>query len=493
MNIQFSKKQRIILLITIGVFGCIYMLQVIMNHYLMRTYALDYGFYNQAFWDFAHFRSNFNTVMEPQLNYFQVHPGFTLLLLSPLYHLFNPIFGTYSLLIIQNIFIIIGGYCTFLLLVNKTGDFWVGLLAFIHFNLVWGHYSALSADFIEATVGASMVPVFLYAFDKHRHVLASLVFLFILACKENMPIWFIFISIVLFFTYKDKKQKILSVSYGIFSILYLIILFRIIIPSFEEPGITYWGFAYSSLGENPSEAVKFIITRPVEALRLLFVNHLNDPAFDNIKKELYIVFLLSGGLLLLRRPVYILAFIPIIAQKVYNDAFIRWGISSFYSIEIVSILTAYAFLASLNKKRAINYILYISLCLSTLGITLNKMNSRRSLWYVPDKEALLHRGFYQTRLDVKEIRKRIRTIVPENAAMVTTQSIVPHFSHREKISIFPYVHDANYMVLLKDGNPYPLNHESFEKESNRYLNDKDWSIIFNEHPLIILKRKIPKP
>jgi uncharacterized membrane protein len=35
----------------------------IYNHYVFRTFALDLGIKNQAIWDYAHFRYNYNTVM----------------------------------------------------------------------------------------------------------------------------------------------------------------------------------------------------------------------------------------------------------------------------------------------------------------------------------------------------------------------------------------------------------------------------------------------
>ena len=72
-----NRFQNTLLFATILLFGIIYTVIVVSNHYLFRTYALDYGFYNQAFWDFAHLRVSPNTVFEPILgNFFEVHPAF---------------------------------------------------------------------------------------------------------------------------------------------------------------------------------------------------------------------------------------------------------------------------------------------------------------------------------------------------------------------------------------------------------------------------------
>ena len=455
-NINSLRQKRTIVILVTIFFSVLYMIQVVLNHYFLRTYALDYGFYNQAFWDFAHFRVNANTVMEPPLeNFFQIHPGITLLLLSPLYYLFTPVFGTYSLLIIQNIFIILGGYAVYLLILQKSKNYLIAILAFLHFNLLWGHYSALSSDFIETTIASSMVPVFLLFFNKKKFVPALFIFLFIITCKENMPIWFIFIGITLALSYKDRVSRIMAMGIAAFSILYLIVLFKIVIPHFEQPGRPYWGFAYTGLGNNPVEALLFVISHPYEAIKLLFVNHLGDPQYNNIKAEFYIVFLISGGVLLFLRPVYLIPFIPIIAQKMYNDSFIRWGILGFYSIEVVSVLTVFAFIAIVESRLFYKKLILLVICASTLATTLVKMNQRTAFWYDDQKEAIIHREFYTTTLPVKEIIRAIDQFVPVDAPMVASQSIVPHYAFRHKIYIFPYVHDARYMVLLKKGDHLP--------------------------------------
>jgi uncharacterized membrane protein len=488
---RVSADQKWLLFLFISFFAILYTVQVVMNHYLFRTYALDYAAYNQAFWDFAHFRVNSNTIMEPPLdNFFQIHPGFTLLLISPLYHIFNPIFGTYSLLIIQNIFILMGGYCVYLLIYRKTENFWIALLAFIHYNIIWGHYSALSADFIEVTFISSMVSAFMLFFDKRKFLLAALTFLFLLVGKENMGIWLFFICILLILLYKDKKARWIAAGFGVLSVVYLVFLFEVAIPYFQDPERPYWGFAYSVLGDSPAEAVKFIVTHPFESLRLLFVNHLNDPDYDNIKKEFYVVFALSGGLLLFRRPVFILPFIPVIAQKMFNDGCLRWGILSFYSIEVVSILTMFVFMATIGLRNIrIKYALYIVLCLSTLMVTLYKLNHRTAFWYDRSKENLLITEFYQSEWDVRKIRKQVRELVPDDAALVSSQCILPHFSQRDKAYMFPYLHDATYMVLLMGSNNYPLSPDAFNSEAEKYLNNPDWEHILDDYPLIILRKK----
>jgi uncharacterized membrane protein len=466
-------------------------MQVVLNHYYLRTYALDYGFYNQAFWDFAHFRINHNTVFEPALgSYFQVHPAFVLPLLSPLYWIFTPIFGTYSLLIIQNIIILLGGYGTYLFIKRKTGNFVIALLAFIHFNLLWGHYSAIADEYIDVTVASAMVPFFLLFFDKKRYWLAVPFFLFTLISRENMPIWFVFISLSLILLYKEKKAKMAAAAFGLFSIFYFILLFKWIIPGFERPGLPYWGFAYSALGNSPGEAILQVITHPWETLKLFYINPTGDPAYDGIKREFYVVFLLSGGILLFLRPVYLLWFIPLIAQKMLNDSYVRWGIIGFYSIEVISVISIAVFMsAAWIKWKGVKYILFCILCISTFRITKLKMQERVSKWYDPAKENLTVSTFYHSQNDVRKIMQEIHKNVPDDANVAAMQDIVPHLAFRRNISIFPYVRNADYIIFIMNGNKYPLRETTFEPEKAKYVGNPDWIVIEDDFPLLILKRK----
>jgi uncharacterized membrane protein len=304
-----------------------------------------------------------------------------------------------------------------------------------------------------------------------------------------MPLWFVFISLTLFILYRDRRARLISVFFGLFSLGYLVFLFAWLIPHYENPELQYWGFAYSALGNNPAEALLHIFRHPVDSFRLLFINHSGDATYDGIKKEFYIVFLLSGGLLLFLRPVYLLIFFPLVAQKMFNDSYVRWGINGFYSIEVVSVLTIAAFMASSRLRNLrVKLVLYSLLCLMTLKVTVDKIDKRTSKWYDVRKEKIYARAFYTPDNDFRKIRNQINRFVPSDAAVSAMQDIVPHLAYRRNISIFPFVRNANYIVLLLNGNKYPLKGESFTEEKEKYLNDPDWEKLLDDYPLIVLKR-----
>ena len=490
---DFFYNRNWVLWSIILAFGLLYFSISFFNHYYFRTFCYDYGVYNNAFYDYAHFRINRNPVLEPPLeNFLQIHLSFTLILLSPFYWLFGWLMGTYTLLFLQVFFILLGGYGVYLLVKLKSNNYWLSILALFHFFIIWGHFSAISADYIDTTVAASVVPLFLYFFEKRKFLYASLCFIFILIAKENMPLWLIFISLTLILIHrKDKKLILISIGYIAFSLFYFLLAFKYLIPLFEDTNRPYWGFAYSALGNNIKESFLFILNHPIKSFLLLFENHSGDPLYDGIKAEFYTVVLLSGGVLVLFRPQYLIMFIPIIAQKMYNDHYLRWGINSFYSIEVVSILTVAIFYVLIEfKKNSIKYILAIVICLSTLGITYTKLDHRISLWYDSNKskENFIDSKMYQGNFDVQKVYKNLEAISPD-AKVCASENIVPHLAFRSHIHCFPYVREADFIVLLLDHSTYPLTKMEFDKEKNKYLSDKNWIKIIEDYPLLILKKK----
>ncbi len=475
------------------IFFTIYTVIVFFNHYYFRSNALDLGFYNQAFNDFAHFSGNANTILfTPLDNFLQVHPAFTLFILSPLYWVFNWIFGTYSLLIIQNIFLIIGGVYTYKIVKDKTQNNLIAILALLHYHFIWGHYSAIAFEYIDATIASCIVPVFFYYFDKQKYLLSTLAFIFIIVARENMPIWFVFISAFLLLTYyKRKKAIIVSVFYIFFSLFYLVLIYKVIVPFYENKELAYWGFAYSALGDNLLQAIKFVFIHPIETIKLLFINQSGDPLYDGIKSEFYYVFMLSGGIMLFYKPKYFLLFIPIIAQKMFNDHYFRWGINIFYSIEVVSILpfVTYLIIGKLGKFKNINLVTTFALIVlaSTFMTTIVKMNTRKSKWYDKTKEKFYDPKFYKPYLDHKKVYSYIKDIDPETK-VCASEKIVPHLAYRKEISIYPYVRDAEIIFILQNSNTYPLKKDEFNASIVKLKNNENWKIIVNDYPVLIFEK-----
>ena len=155
-EMTLGKRQKNITLATVFTLaGVVYCLISLVNHYVFKTYTLDLGLYTHAMYDYAHFRfddcSMFKDV--PQ-NILSDHFDLYLLLLSPLVY----VFGTYTLLIVQIVGVLLGGWGIYKLIGLYTDDDWMPILATAVFFFSFGIIQALGYDYHSNVLTAMMLP-----------------------------------------------------------------------------------------------------------------------------------------------------------------------------------------------------------------------------------------------------------------------------------------------------------------------------------------------
>jgi uncharacterized membrane protein len=414
------------------------------------------------------------------------------MLFVPLYWLLAWLTGSYTLLLIQTLIILFGAWGVFKLVELKSDNKLLPVLAGLHYFLILGRWTSFTSDCNFAIMASSMVPVFLYFFEKRKWIPVALCLLFILTSREDMALWTLFIGFFFLAVYwKEKKVRRASLVVIFVSLAYFVFVFLVIIPIIETPEKTFSLFNYSALGKNPPEALVFMLKHPLKILSLLFINQSGNPAYEGVKTEFYIVYLISGGLLLVLRPKYLLLFIPIIAKKMLNDDPIRWSVELYYSIEFVSILpvAVYLIIASFRKK-ILQFILGLLVCVVTFSMTMYKFNpEKRALnWWHTTKYTFYKSTMYSSGFNASRVHDLL-DIIPETASVCASGRILPHLAFRKKIYLFPRIADAEYLVIFTEKDTFPLNQEQFDQEMEKYLNSPDWKIIACEDPLLILKKE----
>jgi hypothetical protein len=488
--LSVENRRQITFWIIVFFFLSVYLTQVICNHYFMRTYAFDYALYNNAVWDYSNFRINANPIFTPPLKTFmQDHIAFTLYLTLPLFWVLNPLFGTYTLLIIEVLFVVLGGIgCyKFILLVSKNRL--ISLLALLHYFTLHGHFAALAEDYHDVVVGASMINWFIYFFAREKYLYATLAFLFVVLSKENMPLWLAFVTLVMiYYKSSDKRAVIYAVSIMLFSVIYFLACFFILIPYFEDPARPHWAFYYKTFGETPGEVFIYFITHPFETISKMFYNHNDHPFGDWVKVEFYIYFILAGGWLLFRRPVLLLLILPVLAQKMLMDSAWRWSISGYAAIEITSVITAAIFLViwKLKHDRSRQFIA-IAVTVISMIATVHAFGNRHTQWHDSRKENILSKRMFSSHVDLAPVYEGLG-LIPDDAAVSASNKITPHLAYRSKIYVFPEIRDADYLVLFDDEHPFPLNKETFYELREQYLNSSAWNVVFQKGRLLILQK-----
>lgn len=467
---------------------------VCLNHFFYRTYALDYAIYNFAFFDFAHARlSPVPAYIYPfPSTFLQDHFSLTLPVLAPLYWIVNPIFGTYSLLIIQWVFICVGAWSTFKFVLHKSDNSILSYLAVLLYFCLFGRYSAYLNDVNLAIIGSSLIPTFFYFFETRQTAKTYALLLMLLLNREDYALWLMFIAFFLLVVNRKHQQKRrVALTIGLLSIVYFILVMSVIIPAFEDEQRKYNLFDFSVVGNSPLQALLFIVKHPIESIKLLVINHNGDTWHDGRKSEFYIVYFLSGGFLLLSRPVFFIPFIPILLKKMYDDNPLRWSIEGYYSIEFVSIMPLFIFWILSDYKRVNTaQILAISVVLLATIVTVWKIETmpHNALVGQSNKYNFTTAGFYKADVNRYEI-KLVMSAIPDTASVCASGRLMAHLANREKIYYFPRYNGADYIAVLKKNDFWPLYDYEFFAALDSIKKDNNWELTKDLNDVVLFTRK----
>ena len=363
----------------------------------------------------------------------------------------------------------------------------------IHFFCFVGVISALGFDYHNNVVGASMVPWFYYFIKKEKFLASTIIALLIISCKENLALYLTAIAFGLLFFDKSIPSKgrrnLLLLS--LFGIFYFFFMVKFLMPYLDSDGVPYNHFKYSLLGEDWSSAFKNIIQKPFKYIKYLFINHTNDPFYDDTKNTFWLVFALSGGIASLINPRYLFAALFILLQKMFNDDVQKWGLGVQYSIALAPILTVGLFDAlSQLKKRWVSYTTAIAFLAITIYPTHDALENDIMAWVEKNRLQFYTAEHYQSDYEVESIYEHFQ-IIPKNASISAEYNIVPHFALRDKIYTFPVIEDAEYIVLFpNDKLFYPAKKKAYNEILNDLIESDQWKKDVENKDLLILKRCI---
>ncbi len=478
-------------LLTFILFALVFCSVSLVNHYLFRTYAADLGIVNHALYSFAHGRADTIT-----LHLYSEKAPFLGDHFSPVIYLFVPfyfIFGTYTLLVLQIASILAGGWALYLFTRERSRHTWLPLLVLVYFFTLWPHVSALSFDFHTNVTGAMLLPWLVLVYFRNSRAWTLLVFVLMLITRETMSIWLVFIMMGLMILRRKpwKEYFRLEIPLMLFAALYFYVVVDHVMPWFQQGEGTRQIALYANLGGNIPEIIRNLLLHPQIIFDSLFKNTLPDPTYDGIKAEFHWMVLISGGIVLLVRPAWLLMLVPVYAQKFLTNNFALWGINAHYSIEFAPVM-AFALYDMLDRIRKpwISYSLAGLLILSSLTFSVLKLENRKALWYGRDNARFYHPSHYKTDLHIKEVNA-ILSDIPSDKALSVCGELAPHLAFRPKIYHFPIIRDADMIVLFSDRNYYPLFKPTRDSLVNQLLVQGTFEKILNREQLLILRRVSP--
>lgn len=480
----------ILLIVLVGFYASI----SLVNHYLLRTYALDLGMFNQALYSFSKGEMNYFTLnlVGNSPIYFADHFSPLTFFYVPFYYLF----GNWTLLIIQLFSIIMASLSVYKIAMLKLNHHFLALFCVIIFSFNWGIVSALAYDFHNNVVATMLLPwVYLwYLKDKKIRVIIGV--LLILMAKENMGIWvgFIFSGLAIQKWWLNRKsyqdnKVIFEISIALFAWIYFLFVVSCVMPMLSN-GSNFQLQRYDILGANMSEIIQFIFMHPLKTISYFFVNTLGSE-FQYFKLTTYIVLILSGGIFLILRPIYLWMLLPILAQKMLSSNASFWGVGGQYSIEFSAIIifSIIAFLTKM-KRNSLKIILVIVVSVSTIGTNFHLVNAQ-----LPEYLDRPHRDYtYASHYDSggvnqEYIKNKLKQI-PDDEPVSASGCLAPRLERRQKLYYFPIIKDAKYIVLLSKGrSQYPLSDEEFEGKMEALKKSKQFELVHDKFDLLIFKRK----
>lgn len=477
-NLPHVRGPWLILFVFALVFGSI----TFVNHQLFRTHALDLGVYTHASWEYAHGdiddSTSFRSYSEPILaDHFDLH----LLLYSPLVRCL----GAWGLLLIQWLALLWGALGVYHLAKYKKAK--SAIAPMLHLLVFFALFQALGYDYHSNVIAAMALPWWILALEKRQATRSWIWLIFILIAKENMAAWMIFCATGMYFIIKGSPRiRFQLILQSIFSAMYFYVIVFRVMPVLATDGAAS-NLQYSLLSEftnSPS------FTEIWNLIKALFINHQADAYGDYFKLEFYLMFLLSGGLLLFRKPAFLWMLLPVIAWKMWHDHPSMWGINGQYAIEIAPVVVVGVMYGistlSVSKRIYAVIIIFSAIC------TIRSMDDP----VVPVDRAALRfyqPAHYRRNFDIAKAH-HLLGLIPDDAAVSAQSSVHPHLANRDHIFLFPYLFDADYVVLTHEERTFPLSKEAYAYEKKRLLSSGSWLQLVESDYLLILKhKKVRKP
>ncbi|MES2726791.1 MAG: DUF2079 domain-containing protein [Bacteroidota bacterium] len=458
------------------------------NHYLFRTYAHDLGIANQALYEFAHFKNHYSTLLlrPDPTHYLGLHVGIWVPLLSPFYY----VFGSYTLLLFQNIAIVFCAIGIYKYAQTKQLSNAISTLIVVQFYCIWSLYTAVAFDFHDTVMAIAFVPWLFMSYAHKKWIPFALCFAAILLSKENESIWLIGILLGLIVKHKQYsfKQNKVALGFGFIAIAWFCFCSFIFMPYLSPTGNFEQLSRYSHLGQSIGEIIYTTITNPLYVFKQFFVSNApNDP--DTIyKTTFYVTLLASGALAFVIRPYYLLMILPLLAQKMLSKVVSFWGVNQHYSIEFAPLLTlAVIDVLILFRQTKWQGLITVALIITSFTATYSKMFSAKHTYIAG--ENLFEPVHYQSPVELSKVYEVIDKIDNDIPLSVSAQ-LAPHLYKRALLYHFPIVHNAAKIVLLKGNQTatYPLYPQNYFHKLDSLKQSNDWKIEIENNEIIVFKR-----
>jgi len=448
--------------------------------YKYATYQMgfDLGVHEQVLWNTAHGRIAATSAFADTESYLGIDIIPTELLLAPIYALAP---SAYTMLFLQTLALALGAVPVFLLVRDRFGTEWAGLVFAAAFLLYLPVEYMNLYEFQIRAFATTFLLMALYALERRRFRSFLLWSLLALGCRSDvgfvvagMGAYAIldFRSQILDFRETQSKIKNQKSKIILFSLLPIILglgwvalCVGALIPLFRDSPFLYAQIIYGQFGDSLGAIARTLITRPVFVATYVF-----GGADGAMRLRYLLEMFLPFGFLLLLQPRMLLITLPIFALNLlsntpnihasthyhYQALIIPFMVvGSAYSLEWLIRRTTDNGRRTTNDERRwpLVGVLALALLCNLVIFAPRSFNSRNPVLSLIG--SALKQSDDRSRISAIE---RLLTQVPPDAPLATTNTIGPHASRRERIFFFPgnviypeaKIAQAQYLLIDQD-------------------------------------------
>lgn len=310
--------------VLIAVFAFTYAAWSVNRHNRFQTDAVDLAIFDQPLWRYSRFESPLSTIK------FNTYPGENILgdhfhpIIIPLAFLYRIWDDVRILLIAQDFLAVLSVIPIYLLARKRVNTLFALSLSFAYLAFI-GFQTAIDYDFHEVTAGVGVVSWALLFLDEGKMGLFYLFMLLSFLVKEDVPLIFTGLGLVLLLKYRKYKHGMFTVAITLF---YYFLLVKYIIPFFKHDR-----FAYEELdpviGKTTGDLFVKSLTDPLLVIRTFFL--------PPVKFKTMLNLIGSFALLPFAAPLTLLPILPNFMSRFLTGLGQRWLIRYQYNIILTPI------------------------------------------------------------------------------------------------------------------------------------------------------------
>ena len=401
-----------------ALFGSAYALYGLFRHWHFGSNAYDLGIFDQAVWHLSRLEAPASTIRGVS-NLFGDHFHPMIALLAPLYWIVP---APETLIVAQAVLLAVSVVPVFIYVRDRLPAGPAYLLA-AAYALFWGLQRMMAFDVHETAFAPLAIAACILAMERRQWTAFAIAAGSLVLIKEDLiPV---LAGFGMFLWVRGERRK--GVALIAASLLLLVVVIGIIVPSFNDSGQYEYTSAITPLVREPWRIPATLVTPPVKLVT----------AFLWLAPFLFLP---------LASPLILIA-VPLMIERFLSSSPNHWGTVFHYSAPFAPILAMSAgdALARLGKGRQ----RLITAAAAAMVVLSAVLPGRQPIWRV------FAPGHYRA-TPMTVTGRHVVGLVPPSASVVAQAVIVPHLSERDTIYVFePRAPDSEYVVAHTELNPWP--------------------------------------